>query len=595
MTAPFVLLDDNLTPGGRSLLFVEPREIIMCEEPSGWAAAARRIEAALAAGRHVAGFASYELGYALEPKLAALMPAARDTPLLHFGVFDEARPLGRAEVRGFLEQAKQGEHALVNIETSVDRSRYAADFRKIQEYIRAGDIYQVNYTFGLGFDFEGDPISLYLALRRMQPVAHGGIVHGDGFTVLSLSPELFFELKDGVVTTRPMKGTARRAPTLARDEEVRAGLAADEKSRAENLMIVDLLRNDFSRIAEVGSVRVPELFTVETYRTLHQMTSTVTARLRRAVGFEELFRGVFPCGSITGAPKIRAMQIVRELESGPRGVYTGAIGYLAPDSEARFNVAIRTVMLRAGKGQMGIGSGLVADSDCDAEWRECLLKAEFLTAPQDPFRLFETMRWERGKGTILLEEHLDRLEDSARYFGFPCDRDRIAATLAAAGAGFAADACRVRLTLDEDGEAAVAATALPASEPKPVWRFALSPHANDPEDPFLYHKTTNRDLYDREHERAVRDLGCDEIVFLNRRGELTEGSRTNLFLDMGGRLVTPALDCGLLPGTLRRSLIETGRAAEAVLREEDLARADRIFLGNSVRGLIEARPVEAQS
>lgn len=589
--APFVLIDDNLSPGGQSLFFGEPRDLVVCHDPSDWGASVRRIERAVEQGLHAAGFLSYELGYAVEPRLSALMPPVRRSPLIYFGLFDAPRVLARGDVPRTLPSRGHGLPAVEALRTSIDKQRYARDFRTVMDYIAAGDVYQVNYTFRFEFDYPGDAVLLYLELRRRQRVAHGGLVQGEDFALLSLSPELFFRLEDGSITTRPMKGTAPRAPTLADDRLVVERLARDEKSRAENLMIVDLLRNDFGRVAETGSVRVPELFTVETYRTLHQMTSTVEARLKPGTGLTDLIRGVFPCGSITGAPKIRAMEIIHELEDGPRNIYTGTIGYLAPSGSARFNVAIRTIMLKNGKGEMGIGSGLVADSDLDAEWAECLLKAEFLTRPHEPFLLFETMRWERGRGYVLLDHHLERLAQSAEYFIYPHPLETMERTLADLETQFTHEAHRVRLTLSEDGSVDATHAPLDPTEPALTWRFEISEHETDPSDVFLFHKTTRRALYDGEHERAVRERACDEVVFFNSRGELTEGSRTNVFLEFGGRLYTPPVSCGLLPGTLRRELLEEGNAEERILKRQDLGSADRILLGNSVRGLIEAEPI----
>ncbi len=591
--APFVLIDDNLSSGGRSLLFTELRDLVVCEDPAQWSTCIRKIEHAVERGLHAAGFLSYELGYAVEPRLSALMPPVRQAPLIYFGLFEAPRVLERSEVPRALHPLGDKLTPLDDLRTSIDKARYARDFRAVMDYIAAGDVYQVNHTFRVEFNYPGEPTVLYLELRRRQRVAHGGMVQGEDFAVLSLSPELFFRLDNGAITTRPMKGTAHRAPTLAEDRLVAEELSRDEKSQAENLMIVDLLRNDFGRIAETGSVRVPELFTVETYRTLHQMTSTVEARLKPGSGLADIIRGVFPCGSITGAPKIRAMEIIRELEESPRGVYTGAIGYLAPSGSARFNVAIRTIMLKGGKGEMGIGSGLVADSDLDAEWDECLLKAEFLTNSHEPFLLFETMRWERGKGFVLLDYHLERLRQSTEYFVYPYPAEAIERTLDDLKAQFTLAAHRVRLTLSEDGSVDATRAPLAPAEPGLTWRFDISEHVTDPSDVFLFHKTTRRELYDAEHERASRETGADEVLFFNTLGELTEGSRTNVFVESGGRLYTPPVVCGLLPGTLRRELIEKGRVEERVLTRDDLASADRVLVGNSLRGLIEAKPISS--
>jgi para-aminobenzoate synthetase/4-amino-4-deoxychorismate lyase len=360
-------------------------------------------------------------------------------------------------------------------------------------------------------------------------------------------------------------------------------------------MIVDLLRNDLGRIAKIGSVEVTDLFTVETYRTVHQMTSGITAEVRGDMGLNDILHALFPCGSVTGAPKVRAMEIIRELEALPRGVYTGAIGHIAPSGDAQFNVAIRTLYIGAGgEGEMGIGSGVVSDSKMDAEFEECLLKAQFLTKVDAPFELIETIRYERDAGFHLLERHLARLQSSAAHFGYPFDRARVLEVLTAKADEGDSPVSMVRLLLTEDGTLTVTSTPIELPAKGTVWRFAVSDLRVDEKDPLFFHKTTRRQFYDREMERQKALNGCDEVIFLNKKGELTEGTRTTLFIEQDGRLFTPALTCGLLPGTLREELIDLPRAAasEAVLTLSDLATADRIYLGNSVRGLIRAEPVE---
>ena len=412
--------------------------------------------------------------------------------------------------------------------------------------------------------------------------------------VLSLSPELFFRREGKHMSTRPMKGTAPRGRTPREDARLKTWLAMDEKQRAENLMIVDLLRNDLGRVAKIGSVEVTDLFTVETYRSVHQMTSGISAELRSDMGLKDMLRALFPCGSVTGAPKVRAMEIIRELEADPRGVYTGAIGHIAPSGDAQFNVAIRTVVLDAQGGEMGIGSGIVANSKADAEFEECLLKAQFLTRPDAPFSLIETIRYERGVGFHLLERHLARLQSSAAHFGYPFSREKTLAALDEEAARVEAPVAMVRLLLAEDGAITVTSTPIELPTKGTVWRFVISDQRLDEKDPFFYHKTTRRQFYDREMERQKALTGCDEVVFLNKKGELTEGTRTNLFIEIDGRLFTPALTCGLLPGTLREELLDLPRAAasEAILTPQDLLDADRIYLGNSVRGLIRAELLE---
>jgi len=410
------------------------------------------------------------------------------------------------------------------------------------------------------------------------------------FHVLSLSPELFFRREGKEIFARPMKGTAPRGRTSREDARLKTWLAMDEKQRAENLMIVDLLRNDLGRVAKIGSVEVTDLFTVETYRSVHQMTSGITAELRSDMGLKDMLRALFPCGSVTGAPKVRAMEIIRELEGGPRGVYTGAIGHIAPSGDGQFNVGIRTVVLQGDQGEMGIGGGIVADSKVDSEFDECLLKAHFLTKVDTPFELIETLRYEPARGFHLLERHLARLQSSALHFGYPFSREAVLAALDAEAVRVDSAAALVRLLLGEDGAITVTSTAITLPTKDTVWRFVISDQRLDEKDPLFYHKTTRRQFFDREMERQKALTGCDEVVFLNKKGELTEGTRTNLFVELDGRLFTPALTCGLLPGTLREELLDLPRAAasEAVLTPQDLLAADRIYLGNSVRGLIRA-------
>lgn len=590
---PFVLIDDSLSPHGDGWLFENPVEIIECDDPDEVDNALDRIEEAGVDGLYAAGYMAYELGYLLEPKLAPLLPPGRRHPLIWMGLFGEPLRLDRRGVAGFLDT--RGDPRPCSAEAgdqTVDRDRYLKAVGRVRDYIAAGDVYQINYTFHHRFHLTGDPVSFYRELRRRQPVSHGALLRGPDWHLLSLSPELFLEINEGCVSTRPMKGTARRGNTPAEDDEIAAWLRADEKSRAENLMITDLLRNDLSRIALVGSVRVPDLFTVESYPTVHQMTSTVEARLRPGTGFREVVNRLFPCGSITGAPKIRAMEIIRELETGPRGPYTGAVGMVTPTGDMRFNVAIRTLFVDAGgAGEMGIGSGIVHDSDPAAEYDECLLKANFLTLPHEVFQLIETMRWSGTEGFYLLERHLVRLANSARFFGIPCDITTVRAALTAAVRPLGGKQ-RVRMLLDREGNVTVSATPITLPEPPQILHYSLSDRPVDSHDPHRYHKTTRRELLDGERERLSKDTSCDEVLFVNERGELTEASYCNIFVEKNGWLLTPPLSCGVLDGTLRRELLETAeRIEERVLYPHDLDEADAVWLGNSVRGLQPARPV----
>ncbi len=588
----FVLLDNSTSLEAVSELFEKPVEIIRADVPEEVEAALSALQAGVARGLHAAGFFSYELGYLLEPRLAHLLPSQRKVPLLWFGLYASPRELTGAEVQGWLTEEAIGNPTLGELAHGWDSVSYLKRFDEVQKNIRSGDIYQLNLTFKAKFNLEGSPLALYRDLRLKQRVAYAGIVDTGDVTILSASPELFINQHDRMIETRPMKGTAPRAGTPEGESEMRRTLSTDIKSRAENLMIVDLMRNDLGRIADLGSVNVTDLFTVETFKTLHQMTSGVRAHLKDGVGIVDILKAIFPPGSITGAPKIRAMELIRELETEARGVYCGAIGRCSPDGSAQFNVAIRTAVIdRKGAGEMGIGSGIVADSDGPKEYAECLLKMKFLTDPVRRFELIETMLYVPGDGIWLRGYHLARLAASAAYFGFVYDAVKVRDAIDAAIATQADKRLRVRLLLDEDG--GVSATATPQSETPAdaVMRYVVSDTRINSTDLFLYHKTTRRELYDREWKHYSETLGADEVIYLNENGELAEGSRTTIFLERDGQLVTPRLAAGLLPGTLRAALIDDGRAVEAQLTIEDVNTARVIYLGNSVRGLVRAEPL----
>ncbi len=595
LSEAFVLLDNSSGDGPPSLLFTDPVDIAIARTPDEVPAALAKIEAARAQGLHAAGFFAYELGYVLEPRLAHRLPENRTVPLIWFGLYEAPFAMTGREVEAWLEtNTASASHAFSDVQLAWDKAAYLERFAEVKERIRAGDIYQLNLTFKARFRLEGSPLTFYRELRRKQRVAHGGIIDTGEVTVLSASPELFIARDGDIIETRPMKGTAARKGQIAEDQAQRVELATDAKQRAENLMIVDLMRNDLGRIAQTGSVTVTDLFTVETYKTLHQMTSGVRARLKPGVTLQTLLGGIFPPGSVTGAPKIRAMELIADLEEEPRGVYCGSIGHLAPDGREALNVVIRTpVIFRDGRGEMGIGSGVVFDSDGANEYDECLLKMKFLTDPPRPFQLIETMLYEPGDGVWLIDEHLERLAASAGYFGFRYDPAAVKRAIDEAIAGAGTDnRLRVRLTLGEDGGALVTTTKLPAAQSGGLMRYVISPTRLNSANPFLYHKTTRRDLYDEEWALYNQSVGADEVLYLNERGELAEGSRTSIFIERDGMLLTPPLSAGLLPGVLRAKLIAEGRCVEASLRTEDLERGARVFLGNSVRGLVEAVALE---
>jgi para-aminobenzoate synthetase/4-amino-4-deoxychorismate lyase len=558
-----VILDD-----GTRRVFSEPEAVITADIPDQVPAALATLQTALDQGRHVAGWLGYELGYALEPRLACPDTSG---PLLRLGVFGAP---------GAEASTIQGRAYAGPLRPEWNASDYQRRFARVKDYIAAGDVYQANLSFRARFAFAGEPRALYEQLLLQSGAAHCAYVDmfGKGPRILSLSPELFFDLAgDGRITMRPMKGTAPRGGD---DDEARAALAASEKDRAENLMIVDMIRNDLSRIAQAGSVEVSGLFEVETYPTLHTMVSTVTAKKRREAGAADILRALFPCGSVTGAPKIRAMEILRELETTPRGAYCGAIGVFAPDGSARFNVAIRTLTVWGDQGELGIGGGVVQDSRAQSEYAECLLKARFFEVARRPLELIETLRWEDGFSR--LPPHLARMESSARVFGLPFDRDAAIGALEKSVARRHGP-LRVRLTLNEDGEHEARADDLPFNPPH--WTYAISPQRTDSGDLFLRHKTSWRDLYENE----VKRLGTDEVVFTNERGELTEGARSNIFIARDNILLTPPLDAGVLDGRLRAELIAQGKARESRLMPDDLK--GEVYFGNSLRGLILAKPI----
>jgi para-aminobenzoate synthetase / 4-amino-4-deoxychorismate lyase len=582
-----VLLHDNRSPSGQSLFFTRPREVLVAYGAAEARSALARIERARSENLWAAGYLAYELGFLFEERLAHFLPRRSDTPLLWFGLYDTPQTLDAGGVSDLLAHASDGK--AVDIQPALDPAHYAQAFDRVKALIEAGDTYQVNLTTKAHFELQGDPVGLYRALAESQPTAYGALINTGDHFVLSRSPELFVSLTGDRLAARPMKGTLKRGNTVADDEAGRAALQADGKNRAENLMIVDLLRNDLGRIAQTGSVRVTDLFTVETYRSLHTMTSGIEARLKPGIGFIQVLENLFPCGSVTGAPKLRAMEIIHEVEAAPRGLYTGSIGHLAPNGDFAFNVAIRTAVIRGDRGEIGIGGGIVADSLAEAEYEEALLKLRFLSNPAAPVTLIETFKWTPEAGYALLDRHLARLAASAAYFGL--DGTGAATFLAEQALSWTAP-MRVRLTLSASGFA-LTAVLLPPSPAN--FRFAIHPEPLDSASLWLAHKTTNRAFYDDPRQRAHDEQGLDELVFTNQRGELTEGSFTTLFIENAGRLLTPPLASGLLPGTLRAELLATGKAEERLLTLADLDAAEAIFLGNSVRGLIPATWVKDPS
>lgn len=592
---PGTILLEASRPGASpiSRVFTSPARVIEARTPADIDALFLEIEAATSRHQFAAGVFSYECGQCFEPS-AAQRNLPSGEPLAWFGIYercyrfdhhsgafigdvapDPAQPLDRKPC------------ALPTIRLSIDQAEYSAGIARIHDWIRAGDVYQLNFSFPLHAEISESPAQLYARLRAAQPVDYSAFLHcRPGRYILSLSPELFFHVEaNGAIrriTTRPMKGTARRGRTTVEDRDMADWLAHDPKNRAENVMIVDLIRNDLGRICNFGTVQVDKLFESQRFPTLWQMTSTISGELRPDVGHKDILHALFPCGSVTGAPKIRAMQLLAQVELQPRGVYTGAIGFFS-GQQSVFNVAIRTLTLQDGRAAMGIGSGVVIDSDPAAEFAECQLKAEFLTRSAVSFSLIETMRWDNG--FRLIELHLDRLCDSADYFDFPFDREAVKAALPESAALFTdLQPRRVRLLLDADGTVHIDSTLL-APPSGGIDRICIASERTDPADRFLFHKTTNRLFYQRAFT-AASAAGFVDVLFLNTREQITEGAIGNVFIEKAGRWFTPPIDCGVLPGVYRRYLLETRcNIKERILTLDDLQSADAIYMCNAVRGL----------
>jgi para-aminobenzoate synthetase/4-amino-4-deoxychorismate lyase len=597
----FVLLENSRDPRAPSLLFERPERIVRCDDPEGVAQALADIQQGLDDGLHAAGWLSYEAGYGLEPRLVPLMPDARREPLVWFGLFRRRRRLDRADVDNFWRERTQGtSYDMSPLVPALAREDYLAAFARIQDWLAAGDVYQINLTFDAIAGFSGDPLALHAALRQAQPVAHGSFIAAGDWCISSHSPELFLARQGNRLTVKPMKGTAPRGRSWAEDEAARRALRDDPKSRAENLMIVDLERNDLSRLAVPGSVAVESLFEVEAYPTVLQLVSTVTAQVPDGVRTLDILKSIFPCGSVTGAPKIRAMQIIAELEQRARGVYTGAIGHISPDGDASFSVPIRTLAVGMdGMARMGIGSGVVADSDGPAEWDECLLKAAFLHQPQGRPSLIETLLGDRGGGYWLLNEHLERLAESAAYFVYPLDTKAVREALDLAAESFGPDMDRrVRLLLAPSGEVSVTAVAIDVAAGRaalradpPTIAWAAPPVRSA--DLFLCHKTTRRQAYDLALKSALA-AGHWDLLFRNERGEVTEGARSTLFIQRDGHWMTPPVSSGVLPGVFRRHFMMDTPVKVHPLTPADLAAADRVCLANAVWGMVDVRLVESE-
>jgi para-aminobenzoate synthetase/4-amino-4-deoxychorismate lyase len=584
--SPQVVLRDPST--GAWHRFACPREIVQTCRHDEVLNCLRRVEHLVESqGLYAAGFVSYEAAPAFDRALR--VREAAGFPLVWFGLFPRVETIALAP-HG---DARPKPHA--PWQPSVTADEYAAVVGRLRESIAAGETYQVNYTIRLTQPAAGDPWNLFLDLVAAQQPPHAAYIETPDFAICSASPELFFELEGRRIVSRPMKGTIARGRWYAEDLARAHELAASEKDRAENAMIVDMMRNDLGRIAQVGSVRVSDLFRVERYPTLWQMTSCVSAE--SGASLAEIFAALFPCASITGAPKASTMGIIARSETSPRGIYTGSIGQIAPGRRARFNVAIRTVLVDKARRQAeyGVGGGVVWDSTPQGEYDECLLKARILSTARPEFSLLETLLWRPEDGYFCLHEHLRRLRESAEYFAFPHCDETVAEELAALALGLPAAPHKIRLLLARNGKLSCAAEPIRDGDfPDPV-KLELATGPIDAADPFLYHKTTHRAVY------AAAQADCregDDVLLYNQLGQVTETALGNIVVRFGKDLWTPPVSCGLLAGTYRAHLLAEGKIRERVVPLEMLAECDELIFINSVRLWRKARlvgPREARS
>ncbi|HEX9658633.1 MAG TPA: aminodeoxychorismate synthase component I [Bacteroidota bacterium] len=558
------------------LRFTNPKRVIQTNSLSEVVSCLEETEEEIRRfGVHAVGFVSYEAAPAFDNALETHQTV--DFPLLWFGIFDTCAEISLPPQPSTIRN--------LHCKPTISKSAYVDSIAAIKDEIREGNTYQVNHTFRLSCNEQVDPWELFLQMTETQQADYGAFLNIGEFAICSASPELFFRLEKGNLVSRPMKGTAPRGRFPEEDLEKSEWLLHSEKNRAENVMIVDMIRNDMSRVALPGSVHTPRLFSIEKYPTVWQMTSLVEAQTNGSV--TDIFKAMFPCASVTGAPKASTMRIIRNLETSPRKIYTGAIGFIAPEGIAQFNVAIRTALWEKEKNgfEYGVGGGVVWQSDAETEYEECMVKSRVLTEQRPSFSLVETILYEPERGYFLEEAHLGRLAESAEYFDFTLDLDTVRNTLKNAALSFPTHAVRVRLLLERNGVITIEHTAFYVNREEPIrLRFAKEPINSD--DVFLFHKTTNRAVYERALS-MVQD--CDDVLLWNEHGEITETTIYNVVVEKGEARWTPALPGGLLGGVFRSQLIREGLIQERVLTKDDVRNADRLFVINSVRKWREAR------
>ena len=604
-----ILLDNSLSGAEKkeSLLFSEPVSVFECKSLLEIDTFFCDLEKALSEGLWLAGYFSYELGYGFEKRLENYVKPGDTTlssdRLAWIGAFREPEKISPAGLSDL-----QNTCLKPTLKFNTNREEFKKNVLQIQEWIAAGETYQVNYTMQGKLNFEGEPFNLFLKLRESQPVPYGAflnIISEDDTTresIISLSPELFFKIESDTITSHPMKGTAERGRTLEEDKQNNKRLSCSSKNTAENTMIADLIRNDIGRVAKTGSVEVSDLFKVRPFGEVLQMTTGISGKLDCSNHdgikgrIQEIFSALFPCGSITGAPKINTMKLIKEIEKTPRGAYCGAIGFISPSGNATFNVPIRTLHLKKEispekeerwKGSIGVGCGITTSSDPEDEYREALLKAKFISSPRPPFELLETLAYLPGTGYTRIERHLKRMADSAEYFGFQFDEEKCLGILENLTKKMTSPQ-KIRILLNRWGKIDIEHLPMPEQTTSTL-KIVISPSRIDKTDIFLYHKTTNRELYDNAQAYAKK-AGADDAVLVNSDGEVTETTVRNIFLRFGNKWFTPKATSGLLPGVFREEWLEKHPGAEeTIVSVEMLRKADEIMVGNSLRGMTEAR------
>lgn len=559
------------------MLFDSFEQVISTADIDAVADCIAAVEAAACSGAYAVGYVAYEAASAFDPALTTREAGGR--PLIWFGLCRNYQPVGK--------MMRNGELQFADWASDWSNTRYSEAFDIVQRHIHDGDTYQINLTFPLRSTFSGKPEVCYARMLDAQSSSFCGLLQTEASTIISASPELFFERWGTRIRTRPMKGTRRRAPEYYADCRQGEELALAGKDRAENVMIVDLLRNDIGRVARTGSVNVDKLFNVERYPTVWQMTSTVEADIDADTSLLDIFRALFPCGSVTGAPKVKTMEFIAGLETSPRGVYCGAFGIVLPGGDCVFNVPIRTLTLEGDAAVYPVGSGIVADSECENEYEECLLKSRVLSIETPDFQLLETMAWRKNQGWQLLEEHIARIIRSAEYFDFSLDGEQLRTALLQEADDWV-EPMRSRLLVGRSGEIQIESKPMSGFD-RPLRSARLAQEPVDSSNPFLYHKTTHRDIYDQHRAQCGN---VDEVILFNECGEVTEGSITNVAVLIDGSWWTPPVECGLLPGTMREELLKTGKIRERVVTVDELRQADGVRLMNSVRGHFDVTLVD---